>query len=388
MLRLSPGESERLAREEQAAQRIARLKQVRGQARQIAIRKRGDYTASAEAEWARAERGVKDTFDAAKDAAIAAVLASMDKNAPMFGRAQAQAQCLVEAREEDDKHLADFLLKNQTAELNRGRVALHEFRAEKDAAEFNQKQHLSNLLTLRTTTTAREKHMAQLFRAHQAKLSPDVCPLSQPLDLQNRLHREGSHRKGHLKYDYTQHHRNFAVVRLDPGVENRVVVVDAAEAAPFAASRTHGRLNRAEDRAKLDRVAAEERFHAAVTVKTMDTKRDALCNELERLKVEDRARKCGNTGGGPAGLKTRREGFVKVGEAAMKERFSKVFGIGDDDLAGGAGGDGAGSLENAKTREFLRREYGLGRIDNESVADSIEFSRANSPLQLNTVGRR
>ncbi|ORY50089.1 hypothetical protein BCR33DRAFT_561921 [Rhizoclosmatium globosum] len=143
------------------------------------------------------------------------------------------------------------------------------------------------------------------------------------------MHQQKSLRKGNIKYDYTQHHRNYAAIRLEPDAQNPPKQpASAADAAPTAAHAAAVRFNLAEERAVYHKVAAEERFHTAVSVKTMDTKKDVLCRELDALKLEDQRRKYWNAGGGPSGLASRRVGFVKLSEGGRKDKFVKTFGIG------------------------------------------------------------
>ncbi|KAI9342577.1 hypothetical protein BDR26DRAFT_859202 [Obelidium mucronatum] len=253
--------------------------------------------------------------------------------------------------------------------------AFEKFRHETMKRLEPHKTHIQTLKSIHETETARAKELAEKYRVQQSKYSPNVTPISQPIQKMNLIQQQRSLKAGNIKYDYSQHHRNYAVVRLEADIENRPKPVDAAEAAPKASETAHVRLNNSETRARLHKVTAEARFHRAVTAKTMDTKKDVLCRELDALRLEDCQRKYRTAGGGPSGLAARRVNFVALNEAGKKEQFTKRFGIGDEPTF---------SLENAKTREYLRKEYGLGRIENESVADSIEFSRSNSPLQLNS----
>ncbi|KAJ3125072.1 hypothetical protein HK100_011004 [Physocladia obscura] len=381
MLRLSTGEVEKLKQDADKERRIRRLQEVRDRAKDIARKKRDEYQHNANTEWSLAIQTAKQEWEESKDIAVERIIEIVDSKMHLFGLAHAQADCLREEAEDETNKLRKILEKTQQIEFLRGNQALNEMRNKAKQHEADSAKHIQTLAEIRKAETLRAKYLAEHYRQIQETYAKDMTPISQPLH-RIIIEREFRSRKpGRIMYDSTQHHQNFAVIRLEPDAKIVGKDSNAAERAPLAALAAVQRLKQKEERDKLAKVKAEARYHTAVTAKTMDTKKDDLCKELEILRLEDRQRKYRNAGGGPPGLASRRTGFIDLDSAGKKEEFTRRFGI-ELILSFYIGDEPAFSLENTKKREFLRREYGIDRIENESMSDSIEFSHLQTLLPL------
>ncbi|KAJ3350726.1 Eukaryotic translation initiation factor 6 [Entophlyctis luteolus] len=420
MLRLSPGEAERLAATADKEQRIRRLKEVRQQTSKIARKKCATYRENAEAEWTRVSDKAKVEFEASKENAIESILNEIDSKSHMYGLAHADASELRDAKvsskagqlviltgtgkEGEVNALTHKTEVWQQADLQRGRIAIRQ--ARNTARERNSvfQARARAISRARQREMERAKHIAEHYRRVHAHDPPTMLPVSQPIQHLTvalaQLHSRRSRTSGRAgtayslavapRYDTTRLHSATAV-RLEHAEESPPAGADGTSSrsnantvATRAAESAAKRAREKNERIRLDRVNAEARFHAAVTAQAMDTRKDDLCKLLDELRLEDRRRKHANanldTGavsGTLAGVKLRRVGFLGTNEKERKERFAKQFGLGEDE----------GGIERSQKQEILRRArieraetrpglvFDVGASEEQSNSDSIEFSR-------------
>ncbi|KAJ3266293.1 hypothetical protein HDU77_001782 [Chytriomyces hyalinus] len=383
-LRLSPNEAEGIAKEHERIKRIARLKQVRMQAKTRTQARVDAYQTSADAAWNRAKDEARDVLQIRKNEAASAALDALNARAALFGLAHGHARMLENAEAENLARLKETVATAQMADRERADLALAKARSDAEAKLEPLKKRAETMATIHETENNRAKHLVDRYREYESRCAKDVLPISQPLhklflnDLNKaRVTNQTDHSAPYINYNTTRYHTNFTAVRLEPGPVSATSLPSnekpsASALAPIAELNAEKRAAARAERAKMHKTAAEERFLTAITSKAMDSRKEVLCKQLEELRLEDRARKLVNTAGGPSNVASRRLNFLALNEAGRKEKFSKIFGIGDEPTF---------TLDHSQGPAALRQQFRQDRVETVSVADSIEFSRCASSLE-------
>ncbi|RKP01131.1 hypothetical protein CXG81DRAFT_26190 [Caulochytrium protostelioides] len=282
----SPNEIARLQADQARQQRVARLCAVRAAAKQEAAARRQKARAAVAEQWSEILSAEESRWREAQQREVERLRAEWLASESAFGRAHLDAM--------QGEHQYDVRLQQERAAWT-ARAHLENGRSTDAAAAMD-----AATLTRMAPRLTRLAHQSQAREAADVRARQVVAAWQRAAPLratapQNALDADAAtpgrtvprERRHPFSYDDSHFHRDYLVVRAEPGVPAR----NAAEAAAAAAAATARQQARQQARAAAAAQRTAARYADAAAADAMQRARDQMLRDLEQIARMDRARR-------------------------------------------------------------------------------------------------